>query len=115
MVTGMVSDALCAVPQSRTQDRAHARDADLHLEEWQSRRGKTLNKIAPDPIFHFPVFHKAVGGTIMQINKKITLKLKLKARDARREKHKQFIVEPAKRLADLIIEIQKRKHATSRT
>jgi len=51
----------------------------------------------------------------MQTNKKITLKSKLKARDARREKHKQFIVEPAKRLADLIIEIQKRKPATSRT
>jgi len=60
-------------------------------------------------------FHKAVGGTIMQTSKQITLKLKLKAREARQEKHRQFIVEPAKRLADLIIKIQKRKPATSRT
>jgi len=51
----------------------------------------------------------------MQTSKKITLKLKLKAREARREKHKTFIVEPAKRLADLIVEIQKRKPVTSRT
>jgi hypothetical protein len=51
----------------------------------------------------------------MQISKKLTLKLKLKPREARREKHKTFIVEPAKRLADLIIEIQKRKSATLRT
>jgi len=51
----------------------------------------------------------------MQTSKKITLKLKLTAREARREKYKKSIVEPAKRLADLIIEIQKRKPATSRT
>ncbi len=51
----------------------------------------------------------------MQASKKIALKLKLKAREARQEKHKTVIVEPAKRLADLIIEIQKRKPATSCT
>ena len=48
-------------------------------------------------------------------SKKKTLKLRTaKARKKRREKYIKTIVEPAERLAELIIQMQKRKTATSR-
>jgi hypothetical protein len=51
---------------------------------------------------------------VMKIKKK-TLKFQTaKARKKRREKYIKTIVEPAERLADLIIAMQKRKTAISR-
>jgi len=42
--------------KGRTQDRAHARNTDLYLEEWQDRRRETVNEIAPDPVFPVKLF-----------------------------------------------------------
>ena len=42
--------------KGRAQDRPHARNTDLYLEEWQDRRRETVNKIAPDPVFPVKLF-----------------------------------------------------------
>jgi len=34
--------------KGRAQDRPHARNTDLYLEEWQDRGGEALNEIGPE-------------------------------------------------------------------